>query len=115
MPQKAGATSPTPTTTTRTLHHTLPGCADGLEQLHKAIRRAFVLLKGRYPAREVWIDEHALEIQDEVTRLAGCEDNKLVGGAARNKAIANLWNGLSAEEQDAYEVKADEIAQDINE
>ena len=115
-PKTGGAgTSSSPVATTRYPHSTLPGSADGLEQLHRAIRRAFILLKGRYPAREIWIDEHALEIQDEITRISSCEDNKLVGGAARNKAIANLWNMLSADEQDVYEQKADEIAQDVNE
>ncbi|KAF6755863.1 hypothetical protein DFP72DRAFT_847120 [Ephemerocybe angulata] len=99
----------------------LPGSAQDVERIHKAIRRAFVILKGHYPARDHWIDAHLLEIEDEVKRLGAIEQEKvdqskrLSGGALRNVAIANLWNGLTDDEKDAWNLQEESFASDVEE
>ncbi|KAF6746619.1 hypothetical protein DFP72DRAFT_1050666 [Ephemerocybe angulata] len=109
-----------PTTTVTSLE-ALPGSAQDLDRIHKAIRRAFVILKGRYTAREHWVDAHLLEIEDEVKRLGAIEQDKvdrkkrLSGGALRNVAIATLWNGLTDDEKDLWDLQEESFASDIEE
>ncbi|KAF6742857.1 hypothetical protein DFP72DRAFT_1103214 [Ephemerocybe angulata] len=99
----------------------LPGSAQDLERIHKAIRRAFVILKGHYPARDHWIDAHLLEIEDEAKRLdlieqeKGDRSKRVSGGALRNVAIANLWNGLTDDEKDMWNLQEESFASDVEE
>ncbi|KAF6754629.1 hypothetical protein DFP72DRAFT_848034 [Ephemerocybe angulata] len=96
----------------------VPGYTDSQEEwVLQAIRRAFVILKGAYTARELWIDECDLEIKDEETRIRNTQgpDNALSGGTLRNVAIANLWKGMDDNRRNTWEVKAQKLAHDVTE
>ncbi|KAF6743908.1 hypothetical protein DFP72DRAFT_858164 [Ephemerocybe angulata] len=96
----------------------IPGYSDSQEErVLQAIRRAFVILKGAYSARELWIDECDLEIKDEETRIRNTQslDNALSGGALRNVAIANLWKGMDDNRRREWEAKAQKMAHDVTE
>jgi hypothetical protein len=92
----------------------LPGLAEDQEHVHKAIQCAFIILKGKYGGREVWIDENLLNIEDEISRLQK-EGSALSGAALRNVAISNLWNLLDDASQAEWERKAGQMADDIKE
>ncbi|KAF6750176.1 hypothetical protein DFP72DRAFT_1072517 [Ephemerocybe angulata] len=96
----------------------IPGYSDSQEErVLQAIQRAFVILKGAYSARELWIDECDLEIKDEETRIRNAQspDNALSGGALRNVAIANLWKGMDDNRRKEWEVKVQTLAHDVTE
>ena len=92
----------------------LPGLAEDQERIHKAIQRAFIVLKGKYGGREVWIDDNLLGIEDEISRLQR-EGSELSGAALRNVAISNLWNSLDDACQAEWERKASQMADDVEE
>jgi hypothetical protein len=92
----------------------LPGLAEDEERVHKVIQRAFIILKGKYGGREVWIDENLLNIEDEISPLRK-EGSMLSGGALRNLAISNIWNSLSDASQAEWEDKAAKMSDDIKE
>ncbi|KAH6916337.1 hypothetical protein BKA70DRAFT_1419242 [Coprinopsis sp. MPI-PUGE-AT-0042] len=87
-----------------------PGPLDAVEdeKMH-TIRRCFLLMRGEFSARELFIFEEGEAIKAEMQRLAD-NGSLLVGGALRNHAIKLLWTDEKKEE---YADKVDPDLGDI--
>jgi hypothetical protein len=78
--------------------------------LHK-LRRAFLIFRGEFSPRDLFIYEEESAIDDEVKRLKD-EGSSLLGGALRNRAIKRLW---TQEKKVEYANKVDPLSEDIQE
>jgi hypothetical protein len=73
------------------------------------IRRSFLIFRGEFSPRELFVYQEPQMIDAEVERLV-TEGETLVGGALRNRAIKRLW---TEDKKVEYADKVDPDAGDI--
>ncbi|KAH6902227.1 hypothetical protein BKA70DRAFT_1435386 [Coprinopsis sp. MPI-PUGE-AT-0042] len=74
-----------------------------------AARRAFIMLKGEFSARKLFIHDNAPAIAAEIEQMKA-NGTQYTGGALWNAAVARLWTNDKKEE---YAGKVDPTSQDI--
>lgn len=79
-------------------------------KLLRKVLRAFIIFSGESPAREVFAQEMAGELALATQKLRNANP-RLPAGAARNKALKEMWD---AADQMIWDGKAEALANDID-